>query len=145
MSSLREAIILESHAGGLASHFGRDKTLVIIQEQFYWPRMGKDVSRILEKCRACHIAKTHGNDGGLYKPLSYPETPWQDISLDFVLGLPELNAIKTRSWWLSTVSLKWLTLFLVLKPLMQAKLPDYTFLKLSSYTVSQNHSPLIGM
>ena len=33
--SLREAIILESHAGGFAGHFGRDKTYSIVREQFY--------------------------------------------------------------------------------------------------------------
>lgn len=34
MSSLRDAIILESHSGGLAGHFGRDKTLALVRDQF---------------------------------------------------------------------------------------------------------------
>lgn len=33
--SLRDAIILESHGGGLAGHFGRDKTLDLIHNNFY--------------------------------------------------------------------------------------------------------------
>lgn len=32
---LREAIVLEGHAGGLAGHFGCDKTLALLPEQFY--------------------------------------------------------------------------------------------------------------
>jgi hypothetical protein len=32
--SLRENIITETHAGGLAGHFGRDKTLSLIKEHF---------------------------------------------------------------------------------------------------------------
>nr|GFA26772.1 transposon Ty3-G Gag-Pol polyprotein [Tanacetum cinerariifolium] len=46
---LCEAIILEGHAGGLAGHFRRDKTLAPLREQFYWPKMKRDVNRLLER------------------------------------------------------------------------------------------------
>ncbi|GKF36235.1 RNA-directed DNA polymerase, partial [Tanacetum coccineum] len=88
LCSLREAIILEGHAGGLAGHFGRDKTLALLREQFYWPKMERDVNRLLERCRTYHIAKTHSSNAGLYTPLSVHVAPWEDVSLDFVLGLP---------------------------------------------------------
>nr|GEV20447.1 hypothetical protein [Tanacetum cinerariifolium] len=61
--SLREAIILEGHAGRLAGHFGRDKTLALLREHFYLPKMKRDVNRLLERCRTCHIAKTHSSTG----------------------------------------------------------------------------------
>nr|GEX66123.1 hypothetical protein [Tanacetum cinerariifolium] len=63
--SLSEAIILEGHAGGLAGHFGRDKTLSLYREHFYWSKIERDVSKLLERCRTCHIAKTHSNNAGL--------------------------------------------------------------------------------
>ncbi|GKA40296.1 RNA-directed DNA polymerase [Tanacetum coccineum] len=63
--SLREAIILEGHADGLAGHIGRDKTLALLREQFYWPKMERDVNMMLERCRTCHIAKTHSSNAGL--------------------------------------------------------------------------------
>ncbi|GJT66612.1 RNA-directed DNA polymerase [Tanacetum coccineum] len=94
LCSLREAIILEGHAGGLAGHFGRDKTLALLREQFYWPKMERDVNRLLERCRTCHIAKTHSSNAGLYTPLSVPVAPWEDVSLDFVLGLPRTQRAK---------------------------------------------------
>ncbi|GJX79824.1 RNA-directed DNA polymerase [Tanacetum coccineum] len=62
LCSLREAIILEGHVGGLAGHFGRDKTLALLREQFYWPKMERDVNRLLERCRTCRIAKTHSSN-----------------------------------------------------------------------------------
>ncbi|GKF88150.1 RNA-directed DNA polymerase, partial [Tanacetum coccineum] len=49
ISSLREFVIVESHVGGLADHFGRDKTLAILKEQFYWPKMVMDVHRVIER------------------------------------------------------------------------------------------------
>ena len=34
------------------------------------------------------MAKTHGNNGGLYPPLPILNMPWEEVRLDFVLGLP---------------------------------------------------------
>nr|GEX25864.1 RNA-directed DNA polymerase [Tanacetum cinerariifolium] len=94
LSSLRESVIVESHARGLAGHFGRDKTLAILKEQFYWPKTMRDVHQVIERCKICHITKTHGTNMELYTPLSIPEGPWEDVSLDFVLGLPRTQRNK---------------------------------------------------
>ena len=65
--SLRESIIMEGHAGGLAGHFGVDKTVSWLNEQFYWPRMERDIARFVARCRACRIAKTRSTNAGLYQ------------------------------------------------------------------------------
>ncbi|KAJ0534568.1 putative nucleotidyltransferase, Ribonuclease H [Helianthus annuus] len=88
LSSFREAIVLEYHQGALAGHFGRDKTVALVKERFYWPKLTKTVSTVLKRCRTCHIAKTRRTNQGLYTPLPVPQRPWEDVSLDFVLGLP---------------------------------------------------------
>ncbi|KAJ0946191.1 putative nucleotidyltransferase, Ribonuclease H [Helianthus annuus] len=88
LSSFREAIILEYHQGALAGHFGRDKHVALVKERFYWPNLSKVVSMVLKRCRICHIAKTRHTNQGLYTPLPVPARPWEDVSLDFVLGLP---------------------------------------------------------
>ncbi|MFS7899882.1 putative nucleotidyltransferase, Ribonuclease H [Helianthus anomalus] len=92
--SLRDAIILESHQGGLAGHFGRGKTLKFVQERFYWPKMSTDVARVIDRCRTCHVAKTQHSNAGLYTPLPVPNGPWEDVSLDFVVGLPRTQRQK---------------------------------------------------
>ncbi|GJW38497.1 RNA-directed DNA polymerase, partial [Tanacetum coccineum] len=94
LSSLRESVIVESRAGGLAGHFGRDKTLAILKEQFYWPKMVRGIHQVIERRKICHIKKTHGTNMGLYTPLSIPVGPWEDVSLYFVLGLPRTQCNK---------------------------------------------------
>nr|GEY14305.1 RNA-directed DNA polymerase [Tanacetum cinerariifolium] len=48
----------------------------------------------LERCRVCHLAKSHYTNAGLYTPLPVPNGPWEDVSIDFVLGLPRTQRQK---------------------------------------------------
>eukprot|EP00253_Pinus_taeda_P030585 PITA_30585 len=85
--SMRENIIREKHNGGLAGHFGIDKTLEQLSHFYFWPRMRRDVQRFVAKCKVCQLAKGHRQNTGLYMPLPIPGRPWDSVSLDFVLGL----------------------------------------------------------
>jgi hypothetical protein len=86
--SMREFIIHELHGGGLAGHFGQDKTYSLVANRFYWPGMRKDVNTIVNRCRICQLNKGNKTNAGLYTPLPIPHQPWLELSMDFVLGLP---------------------------------------------------------
>ncbi|XP_052188792.1 uncharacterized protein LOC127799098 [Diospyros lotus] len=86
--SIRELLVREAHGRGLMGHFGEKKTLDVLHEHFFWPKMKRDVKRICDKCITCRKAKSKVLPHGLYKPLPVPNEPWVDISMDFVLGLP---------------------------------------------------------
>ena len=45
---MRLNLIKEKHSGGLAGHFGIDKTLGLLKEKYYWPQMYKDVQKVVE-------------------------------------------------------------------------------------------------
>ncbi|KAJ0967944.1 hypothetical protein J5N97_024861 [Dioscorea zingiberensis] len=90
-TSLRDFLIWELHAGGLAGHFGKDKTIALVEDRFYWPSLKKDVIRVVSQCRTCQLAKARKQNTGLYTPLPVPHTPWSDISMDFILGLPKTS------------------------------------------------------
>jgi hypothetical protein len=87
-SLLRLLLLQESHAGGLAGHFGHQKTLLMLSGHFYWPRMRWNMDRYVKRCITCNISKSKLKPHGLYTPLPATTTPWEDISSDFVLGLP---------------------------------------------------------
>ena len=41
----RELLVREAHGGALAGHFGLNKTIDILREHFYWPKMGETFTR----------------------------------------------------------------------------------------------------
>ena len=90
----RELLIREVHGGSLASHYGENKTSIILKEHFYWPNMDKDVQDILRRCATCQATKSHSLPQGLYMPLPVPTSPWVDVSMDFVLGFPRTQRSK---------------------------------------------------
>jgi hypothetical protein len=87
-SSVRLLLLQEAHGGGLMAHFGVYKTHEVLAAHFFWPRMCKDIERIVARCITCQKAKSRLHNHGLYMPLPVPTSPWIDISMDFVLGLP---------------------------------------------------------
>jgi hypothetical protein len=86
--SVRHVLLQEAHAGGLAGHFGVKKTIDMLADHFFWPHMRRDVQQHVECCITCLKAKSRLNPHGLYIPLPIPKVPWEDISMDFILGLP---------------------------------------------------------
>jgi hypothetical protein len=70
-------------------HFRVKKTEDVLATHFFWPRMRRDVERFVARCTTCQKAKSRLNPHGLYMPLPIPSVPWEDISMDFILGLPQ--------------------------------------------------------
>ncbi|KAK1645098.1 hypothetical protein QYE76_062903 [Lolium multiflorum] len=56
----------ESHAGGLMGHFGREKTLLMLADHFYWPKMRRDVDRVVHSTiELCPFEVVYG-----FKPIT---------------------------------------------------------------------------
>ncbi|WVZ97743.1 hypothetical protein U9M48_043257 [Paspalum notatum var. saurae] len=122
-SSVRLLLLQEAHGGGLMGHFGVYKTHEVLTAHFFWPRMRRDVERLVARCTTCQKAKSRLNNHGLYMPLPTPTFPWLDISMDFVLGLPRTK--KGRDNFP-----KWLILYHVIRPMMLALLLNCSFERL---------------
>jgi hypothetical protein len=84
---MRENLLKEKHSGGLVGNFGHDKTFAKLRESYFWPGMRLEVKKFVEKCRICQHSKRRKQNAGFYQPLPIPERLWDEISMDFVLGL----------------------------------------------------------
>ena len=72
-----------------AGHIAIDKTLEMINRNFYWPRMAKDIEDYVCSCDDCQRNKAfcHKRHGTLH-PLELSNSPWDSISMDFITHLP---------------------------------------------------------
>jgi hypothetical protein len=52
-SSMRENLLKEKHSGGLAGHFGHEKTFAKLSESYFWPGMRAEVKKFVDRCRIC--------------------------------------------------------------------------------------------
>jgi hypothetical protein len=50
--------------------------------------MRRDVERYVSRCTTSNKAKSRLNPRDIYMPLPISSVPWEDISMDFILGLP---------------------------------------------------------
>jgi hypothetical protein len=61
--------------------------------------MKREAARYVFECDTCQKVKAdYMKPGGLLQPLSIPESKWDDISMDFIVGLP-LTARKFDLIW----------------------------------------------
>ncbi|GJY32427.1 RNA-directed DNA polymerase [Tanacetum coccineum] len=92
--SLQLEIIKEAYECGINGHFRRDKMTDLLKDHYFWQKMMKDISQYILRCRTCQFAKSTSQNTRLYTPLPVPISPWEDVSMDFVAGLPQTKRKK---------------------------------------------------
>ncbi|KAG9450237.1 hypothetical protein H6P81_010202 [Aristolochia fimbriata] len=87
--SLRTDLIRKIHSSPTGGHEGALRTYKRLSASFFWPHMFSEVKQFVVACTICQKVKVdHSSPVGLLQPLPIPEQVWEDISIDFVDGLP---------------------------------------------------------
>ncbi|KAL4565288.1 hypothetical protein LXL04_029376 [Taraxacum kok-saghyz] len=83
-------LIKEFHETATGGHSGYYRTFRRLAANLYWPGMSGMVQQYVKACDVCQRCKASSTaPGGLLQPLPIPSAIWEDLSLDFNLGLPK--------------------------------------------------------
>ena len=70
-------------------HPGSTKMYQDVKQRFWWSGFKRDVAKYVSTCLTCQRVKAeHQRPGGVLQPLPIPEWKWEDISMDFITGIP---------------------------------------------------------
>ena len=90
--NLRKLLLQECHDTLWAGHPGWQRTLALLTQNYYWPKMEDDVRMYTKTCLTCQQDKAdRQKTAGLLEPLPVPNRPWESVSLDFITGLPRVG------------------------------------------------------
>ncbi|KAL4581119.1 hypothetical protein LXL04_017328 [Taraxacum kok-saghyz] len=96
ISSLKLKLLQEGHTSPTGGHGGFLKTFKRVSTQFYWPKMKQEIRIFVQNCVVCQQQKYQTlSPAGLLQPLPIPVQIWEDISMDFVVGLPTSHKFDT--------------------------------------------------
>nr|GFA47267.1 retrotransposable element Tf2 [Tanacetum cinerariifolium] len=98
-ASLREALLTEAHSSPFFVHPGSTKMYHDLKQYFRWSGMKRDVAMFVSKCLICQQVKIeHQRASGLLQQLDIPVWKWDEISMDFVTGLPRTQRRHDAIW-----------------------------------------------
>lgn len=97
-NSWRLKLLLEFHDGPMSGHSGFLRTYKRLTRNFMWPGIKKNVKTLVAECDVCQRNHYEAlSPPGLLQPIPIPSGAWEDISMDFIEGLPKTHG-KTVIW-----------------------------------------------
>jgi len=90
VDTVRRAILHDCHDPPYCGHVGALKTKKLVERSFWWPSLDKDVRQYVSTCHSCQSNKaTTQKAAGELTPLPVPNEPWESVSMDFIIHLPQ--------------------------------------------------------
>jgi hypothetical protein len=85
---IRDSILKEAHDSRYSIHPSYMKMYKDLKVRFWWEKMREDIAEYIARCDTCQRVKAeHQRPAGLLQPLEIPAWKWEDINMDFVVGL----------------------------------------------------------
>jgi hypothetical protein len=86
---IRQQILDEAHLSRYSIHPRSTKMYQDLNQHYWWTKMKIEIARYVARCDTCRCVKAiHMKTAGPLQSLLIPTWKWEDISMDFIVGLP---------------------------------------------------------
>ena len=86
---MRDRILEESHGSRYSIHPWSTKMYHSLREIYWLEGLKREIVEFVAKCSNCQKFKAeHLNPGNLLQEIQIFTSKWEDINIDFVVGLP---------------------------------------------------------
>ena len=83
-------LLEETHRSKFNIHPGTTKMYRDLRQNYWWRGMKRDIAEFVSKCLICQQVKIeHRVPAGKLQRISIPEWKWEQVTMDFVTGLPK--------------------------------------------------------
>jgi hypothetical protein len=97
--ALRKKILDEAHLSKFSMHPGSNKMYHDLRSLYWWTRMKREIAKYASECDTCQrIKANHLKVAGTLQPLPIPSWKWEDLSMDFIVGLPNTSRHHDSIW-----------------------------------------------
>ena len=86
--SIKDKILSEAHNSAYSIHPGSTKMYLDLKEKYWWYGLKRDVAEyvaIFDTCRRVKVE--HQRPAGLLQPMKILEWKWEEVGMDFIVGL----------------------------------------------------------
>jgi hypothetical protein len=99
VQSIWELILKEAHKTAYSIHPRSEKMYQDLKKKFLWYEMKREIAKHVAICYSCQRIKAeHQRSAGLLQPLQIPQWKWDEIGIDFIVGLPHTRAGYDSIW-----------------------------------------------
>jgi hypothetical protein len=99
ITSIRELVLKEAHETAYSIHPGSEKMYQDLKRRFWWYGMKREIAEYVARCDSCQRIKAeHQRPAGLLQSLQIPQWKWDEIGMDFIVGLPRTRPGYDSIW-----------------------------------------------
>jgi hypothetical protein len=97
--TIRKAILSEAHESAYSIYPKSTKMYLDLREKYWWYGLKRDVAEYVALCDTCQRVKAeHQRPAGLLQPMQIPEWKWEEVGMNFIVGLPRTQRGYDSIW-----------------------------------------------
>ena len=98
-SNIKRELLDEAHNSAFSTHPGSTKMYHDLREHYWWDNMKREIADYVSRCLVCQQVKAERQlPKGMVQSLPVPEWKWDNITMDFVMGLPRTTKGNNAIW-----------------------------------------------